>query len=84
MKFSIKDFFTCGFDQFTEEILNRKLHFLCSVNWKILELKNYSEAEVEVYSEPCQTSTMELFTKIIDGFQTSAMRNNLDLSNSVS
>ena len=36
MKFSIKDFFSkydqirCGFGQFTEEILNGKLHFLCS------------------------------------------------------
>ena len=28
MKFSIKDFFSKDF--FTEEILNRKLHFLCS------------------------------------------------------
>ena len=40
MKFSIKDFFT-----FTEKILNRKLHFLCSVcssldalDYKFLEL----------------------------------------------
>ena len=35
MKFSIKDFFskeTADLVTFTEEILNGKLHFLCSVN----------------------------------------------------
>ena len=32
MKFSIKDFFSkCDLVTFTEVILNRKLHFLCSV-----------------------------------------------------
>ena len=30
MKFSIKDFFS-KYDKFTKEILNEKLHFLCSV-----------------------------------------------------
>ena len=34
MKFSIKDFFSkCDQIIFTEEILNQKLHFLCSVSW---------------------------------------------------
>ena len=33
MKFPIKDFFSkCDFLTFTEEILNGKLHFLCSVS----------------------------------------------------
>ena len=37
MKFSIKDFFRKS-DQitFTEEILNGKLHFLCSVDGKLI------------------------------------------------
>ena len=42
MKFSIKDFFSkCGqipadLFTFTEEILNQKLHFLCSVSISML------------------------------------------------
>ena len=43
------DLVTC-----TEEILNGKLHFLCSVS--------------ETYLEPTQRSKMELFKKMINGF----------------
>ena len=51
MKFSIKDF------TFTEEILNRKLHFLCSVS---------SEYSPEVHAESSQIFKRKSFVEIIN------------------
>ena len=51
MKFSVKDFFSkCTF---TEEILNGKLHFLCSVIKTSLFLLQCLQKDFEVY-EKCQ------------------------------
>ena len=46
---------TKGLVTFTEEILNERLQFLGSVT------------DAEVYSEPCQTSKLNHFAKIVNG-----------------
>ena len=69
MKFSIKDFFSkCDEERRnpTEEILNEKLHFLCSVN--MLHFSTYSVVSLEMNTSDiwstdlpftCSTSTIE-------------------------
>ena len=68
MKFSIKDFFSkCDLQQivnlvtFNEEILNRKLHFLCGDNRTITQAEGTSHREVYFFLVKSLRGTDECF-----------------------
>ena len=54
MKFSSKDFFIkCGQVTFTEELLNRKLHFLCNVALILSNLVTKRQTKTNVLITLC-------------------------------
>ena len=83
MKFSVKDFFSkCDqirrklliWSHLLKKSLMKILHFLCSVynlvdRSRDLTLFREEGRSEELYSQPCQTSKMERFGKIVNRFQ---------------
>ena len=76
MKFSIKDFFRkCDFFTFTEEILNGKLHFLCSAASRlfiILKIFHWIIKNVMLTSQkqlPKKCSMAKMFLKYFTKFR---------------
>ena len=61
---------------FTEETFNGKIHFLCSAPCNIHKIKKIVSQSVyfcwqnaKAFSEHCQTSKMDLFVKIVNGWK---------------
>ena len=68
---------TADLVSFTEESLDGKFHFLCNARFDIiLKIKmtiDYYHVNIlskaEAYSEPCQTSKIEIFAKIVNSLK---------------
>ena len=69
---SIADEIRKEFGQTLEEVRFILFHI---VDWRSSVLCHYLQEQSEAYSEPCQTSKMERFAKIVNGYKQNYKQN---------